>query len=274
MNKSQNIAVVRSTYYDRSAMLQLSLEYQKNAENSDKFQTYIFVDPHQISGYSADYDKVITDKYIRINWPRNSGKYNWYDSVKWAFDNTDYDYILSIEDDILISKDYLILCEQLCQDRALDKDDSILYFHIGAWEKPKGNPNKIVRSGASSRSILINRKKFKIIEDWLKNNINIIDNDNMIFDILKYHNMITIAPETNRHGHIGIYGWSANNIHSNVNGQISLFDRKLSHEELYTLLKSICLSGEDLKALNRNKANNYFWDFDSNINFTKLQYDL
>jgi hypothetical protein len=159
MKKTQNIAIVRSTYYDRSAMLQLSLEYQNNSENSDKFQTYVFVDPHPIHGYSVDYDKVITDKYIRINWPRNSGKYSWYDSVKFTFDNTDYDYVISIEDDILISKDYLMLCEQLCQDRALDKDD-ILYFHIGAWEKPKGNPNKIIRSATSIRSCLISRFKF------------------------------------------------------------------------------------------------------------------
>jgi hypothetical protein len=275
MPKFQSIAIVRPTYYDRSAMLQLSLEYQQQAEHSDNFDTYVFVDPHPIHGYTKDYDKVITDKYIRINWPRNSGKYNWYDSVKYIFENTNYEYVITIEDDVIISKDYLRLCEQLAlHDRALKKDDDILYFHIGAWEKPKGNPNKIIRSTASSRSILINREKFKIIDDWFKNNTNILDNDNMITNILKQKKMTTIAPQTNRHGHFGIYGWSALSVHGDHNGQQSLFDQSLTHNELYTLLKKNCLSGNNLLQLNQGKNQKYFWDFNENISFIKLEYYL
>jgi hypothetical protein len=282
-NYHHKICIVRPTYYDRSAMLQLSLEYQKEAEYSDKFETYIFVDPHNEHGIVSDYDKVITDDYKRINWKQNSGKYSWYDSVKYIFENTNYEYVLSIEDDVLISKDYLRICDQLYHDRALSKDDNILYFHSGVWEKPKGNPNKIVRSGVSSRSILINRKKFEIIKKWVEEQKNrqdfdpvwsIKDNDHMINNILKDGNMITIAPETNRHGHVGIYGWSANHIHGNNKGQSSLFDKPLSHEELYSLLKENCLSGSKLIELNQNKNPNYFWDFDPNINFTKLEYNL
>lgn len=276
-NKNTNICIVRPTYYDRSSMLQLSLEYQKNATNSQDFETYIFVDPHTQYGIVSDYDNVITDKYIRINWPKNSGKYSWYDCVRYVFENTNYEYVLSIEDDVLISKDYLKLCNQLYHDKALIKDDNILYFHIGAWEKPKGNPNRIVRSKSSIRSCMIHKSKFlKYVKPYYEINKNneIAGLDLDLQNILDQHNMTTIAPETNRHAHIGVYGWSASNIQADNNGQISLFDRKLTHEELYTLLKSICLSGEDLKALNRNKANNYFWDFDPNINFTKLQYDL
>lgn len=271
----KDIAIVRSTYYDRSAMLQLSLEYQKRAEHSDSFNTYVFVDPHPIYGYTIDYDKVITDEYIRINWPRNSGKYNWYDSVKYIFENTNYEYVITIEDDIIISKDYLRLCEQLAlHDNALKKDDNILYFHIGAWEKPQGNPNKIVKSKASSRSILINRKKFKIIDNWFKNNTNILDNDNMITNILQQKNMTTIAPQTNRHGHFGIYGWSALSAHGHTSGQRSLFDHPLTHNELYILLKENCLSGKELIKLNQNKNPSYFWDFDPNIVFNKIEYRI
>ena len=283
--KHTNICIVRPTYYDRSAMLQLSLEYQKEAEYSHKFETYIFVDPHKKNGIISDYDKAITDEYKRINWKQNSGKYSWYDSVKYMFDNTDYEYVLSIEDDVLISKDYLRMCEQLAlHDGALSKDDNILYFHSGAWEKPKGNPNKIVRSGVSSRSILINRKKFQIIKKWVEEQKNrqdfdhvwsIKDNDHMINNILKDHNMTTIAPENNRHGHIGIYGWSATAVRKiSHDGQSALFEKPLTHEELYSLLKENCLSGSKLIELNQNKNPNYFWDFDPNINFTKLEYDL
>ena len=269
-----NICIIRTTYYDRSAMLQLSLEYQKDATNSEDFETYVFVDPHAEHGIVSDYDKVITDEYNRIDWPKNSGKYSWYDAAKYILDNTNYDYVLSIEDDVLISQDYLMVCKQLHSDGALAKDDNILFFHIGAWEKPKMNPNKIVRSGVSSRSILIYRKKFEIIKKWVEEKKDTVDNDHMISDILKHHSMTTIAPETNRHAHIGIYGWSASRIHGDNSGQSRLFEKPLTHEELYLLLKQNCLSGEKLRELNKNKNPDYFWDFDPNINFTKLEYTL
>jgi hypothetical protein len=274
--KNTSICIVKPTYYDRSAMLQLSLEYQQEAEHSDKFETYIFVDPHKEHGIVSDYDKVITNEYKRINWSKNSGKYSWYDSVKYIFDNTDYQYVLSIEDDVLISKDYLRMCEQLAlHDGALAKDDNILYFHIGAWEKPKGNPNKIVRSTASIRSCLISRFKFlKYVKPYYDSIKEIKGLDLDLKNILVNNNMTTIAPETNRHSHIGIYGWSANHTHGDNRGQLSLFDKSLTHEQLYCLLKENCLSGGKLLELNQNKNPYYFWDFDPNINFTKLEYRL
>lgn len=271
---NENICIIRTTYYDRSAMLQLSLEYQKDATNSEDFETYVFVDPHTEHGIVSDYDKVITDEYSRVDWPKNSGKYNWYDAVKYIFDNTNYDYVLSIEDDVLISKDYLKLCNQLYHDGALIKDDDILYFHIGAWGEFVGDLNKIVRSRASSRSIMIYRKKFEIVKNWIEQQKKIIDNDHVISDILRYHQMTTIAPKANRHAHIGIYGWSANHIHGDNSGQSRLFEKPLTHEELYLLLKQNCLSGEKLRELNKNKNPDYFWDFDPNVNFTTLEYNL
>jgi hypothetical protein len=273
-----NICIIRQTYYDRSAMLQLSLEYQAEATCSEDFETYVFVDPHPEYGIVSDYDKVITDGYNRINWSKNNGRLAWYYAVDYIFNTTNYDYVISIEDDVLISKDYLILCNQLYYDSALAKDDNILYFHIGAWEKPKGNVNKIIRSKSSNRSSMINKFKFKkyikpyysvLINDKIKYGI-----DTQLQNLLNNHNMITIAPETNRHGHIGIYGWSANHIHHNAEGQSSLFKKSLTHEQLYCLLKKNCLSGEGLRELNKNRNPTYFWDFDPNINFTKLEYKL
>jgi len=278
--KHTNICIVRPTYYDRSAMLQLSLEYQKDATNSENFETYIFVDPHPKHGIVSDYDKVITDEYTRINWPKNSGKYSWYDAVKYIFDNTNYDYVLSIEDDVLISKDYLRICEQLAlHDAALNKDDDILYFHSGGLadcRSPHKDINKIVSSSAASRSILIYKEKFKIIEDYVSNNSDkFIDNDNAMQNILNSKKMKTIAPDFERDAHIGIYGWSASRYQKiSQDGQSGIFDKLLTHEELYSLLKQNCLSGKALIELNQNKNPNYFWDFDPNINFTQLKYFL
>jgi hypothetical protein len=258
-------------------MLQLSLEYQQKADNSERFVTYIFVDPHPEYGYTKDYDSVITDQYVRINWPKNSGKYSWYDSVKYIFDNTNYEYVLSIEDDIIISKDYLRLCEQLYHDRALDKDDNILLFHSGGLANcrtPDRDINVIIGSSAASRSIMINRKKFKIINRFIQEKQNIVDNDMMLDAVLKKNNMITISPDFGRDGHMGVYGWSSNNIAKNMRGQKTIFPNQIPHEELYSLLKNSCLSKEKLLKLNQNKNPNYFWDFDPNINFTKLEYDL
>jgi hypothetical protein len=267
---SEQIAIVRTTYYNRSAMLRLSLEFQEEAELNGTFDTFIFVDPNSSNGYDKEYNDVINNKYYRVNWPRNSGKYSWYDSVKYMFENTSYNYILSIEDDIIISKDYLRLCKQVVEvDKILDIDNNILNLHIGAWEKPKGNPNKIVRSGSSIRSILINRFKFyKYVDTFYKNktldNISGLDLD--IKTILDQNNLTTIAPEMNRHGHFGIYGWSASKVKTEI--------ENMNHQELYEKLKTNCLDGKSLQRLNNNYVNHYFWDFDPNIAFNTTEYHI
>lgn len=271
--KNTEICIVRTTFHDRAPMLQLSLEYQQLAQLSDQFDTYIFVDPHPKYLFTSDYDKVINQNYVRKNWLSNQGKFCWYNAIKYIFDTTNFDYIISIEDDIIISKDYLRLCKQIINDRILEIYSDILYFHIGAWVEPFGNVNKIVRSSASSRSILISRKKFEIIKNWINNN-DIIDNDHMMSDILKNHKMTTIAPKMNRHGHFGIYGWSASGIFNHTSSQEDVFDTKLSFYELYNKLKDSCLNKDKLCLLNKNKNASYFWNFDPNIDFTKLEYHL
>jgi len=269
---NKKIAIVRTTYYNRSAMLRLSLEFQQEAELSDTFKTFIFVDPHHLYGYDKEYNDVINDTYFRINWPRHLGRYSWYDSVKYMFENTSYDYILSIEDDIVVSKDYFRLCKQVAEvDRILNMDNNILNLHIGAWEQPKGNPNKIVRSESSSRSILINRFKFyKYVDTFYKYKkseiIQGLDLD--IQTVLNENNLTTIAPECNRHGHFGIYGWSA----SKKEAETKIGD--INHQELYEKLKKNCLDGKALQDLNNNYVDHYFWNFNPNIQFEKLEYEI
>lgn len=271
--KSINTCIVRTTFHDRAAMLKLSLEYQNKANLSDKYDTYIFVDPHPEHGFISDFDSVITNDYFRINWETNQNKYCWYNAIKYIFDNTNFEYTISIEDDIIISSDYFQICQQIIDDKILEKYSDILYFHIGAWIEPVGDPNKIVRSKASSRSILINRSKFNIVKNWVDSN-SIVDNDHMMSDILNHNNFTTIAPKFNRHGHFGIYGWSSNGIHANMKGKDTIFENSINFNDLYSILKKSCLNKSELLKLNQNKNSQYFWNFDPKIQFTKLQYDI
>ena len=268
-------AIVRNTFHDRSAFLQLSLEYQKLADLSDTIKTFVFVDPHTVNGYVEDYDSVITDDLKRINFDNNVGKLSWYTAVKYIFDNYDYDHVISIEDDIIVSKDYLRMCFKIIEYSVLEKHDDILYFHIGAWEKPKGDKTKIVRSSASLRSALIGRDKFfKYVDKFYKENTEIRGFDLDLQDILNANNLTAIAPIYNRHGHFGVYGWSSNGIHGDDRGQNSIFESKISHEKLYNILKKSCLSKLKLLKLNNNMNPGYFWNFNPDIEFSEIEYNV
>jgi hypothetical protein len=268
------LAIVRNTFGDRSAFLQLSLEYQNEAELNSKIKSFIFVDPHPINGYSDDFDKVINKKQKRINFEQHQGKLYWYSSIKHMFDNYEYNYILSIADDVIISKDYLKICNQIMEDKVLD-NQTIFCFHAGAWDKPKGDKNNIVRSSASSNSILITREKFELVKAFVKENApNMVDNNHMISEILNSKGMTTIAPEYNRHSHFGIYGYTVSGKHGNLEGQSSLFSKNKSHEDLYELLKKSCLKGKKLASLNKNQNPRYFWDFDPSIDYDLISYSI
>jgi hypothetical protein len=173
------------------------------------------------------------------------------------------------------------MCEDVIKSQILEQDNNILYFHIGGWGKPHGNINKIVPSGASSRSILIHKNKFNMIKNFMninyKNQDNmVIGNDYIISSILKENKMKTIAPEYNRHGHFGIYGWSSSGagVHTGYSGQKSIFDEPISPESLYNMVKDACLDGSKLLNLNLNKNPLYFWDFNPEVQFDKLEYKI
>lgn len=269
-----NLCILRNTFGDRSAFLQISLEYQEEAFLSDTLDTYIFVDPHPDYGYDKDYEQnKVINKYKKIVFDSHKERKSWYYAIEYIFSNYDYEYVITIEDDVIISKDYLKICKQIIDDKFLENNGNLLYFHIGAWEKPKGNPNKILKSKASSRSVLINRKKFNVIRDFVHNNNCDFNkgNDNIIRDILESKQMLTIAPEYNRHGHFGVYGWSSSAIKRDISGKKNIF-KDMSSNEVYGILKENCLSKEGLLKLNRGKSPRYFWDFDPNIDFENLIY--
>lgn len=261
--------IIRNTFYNRSAFLQLSLDYQKLANNNNRFKTYIYVDPHPILGYTLDYDTIITSEYQRINFASNQGKKSWYSAVKHTFDNTDYEYIISIEDDIIISCDYLDICLDVIDNQILKNNNRIINLHIGAWQSPKGDKNRIIKGkNASLRSVLIYRDTFyKYIDSFYTENVgsDLPGLDLDLQKILEQNNLITIAPEMNRHGHFGVFGWSASSLKDTA------YD---SHTDLYNILKDICLSGEKLQKLNNSYVPHYFWDFHPDIQYSKLIYNV
>jgi hypothetical protein len=279
LKSSNKICIIRNTFGDRCPFLKLSLEYQEQACHPYDIDTFIFIDPHPKNGISPDYNDLFLNNYIKIAFENHKARYSWYLANKYMYDNYQYEYVLSIEDDIIISRDYLLMCEEIIKSKILEQENNTLYFHIGAWEKPYGDMNKIVPSQASSRSILMHRNKFNIIRKFMntnhKNQDNMkIGNDHIISSILKENNMKTIAPKYNRHGHFGIYGWSSAGVYSDYNGQKSIFDEPVSSESLYETIKDACLDRLKLMHLNGNKNPNYFWDFDPNVQFDKLEYEI
>jgi hypothetical protein len=280
MNINPQYTVLRNTFGDRSPLLKISLEYQNQAyQPYTNLDTTIFIDPNtnNIPYSDSSLFNNYLNKYNIIEFDTHKGRHSWYLANKYMFDNHDIDYILSIEDDIIISYDYLLMCDRVITENILDRD-KILYFHIGAWEKPRGDINRIVYSQSSSRSILISRQKFELIHKFIIDNDIIanknIGNDKIMQSVLNTYNMRTIAPQHNRHGHFGVYGWSSNGIYANKRGRETIFEQKIYDEEIYSIIKKSCLNGKRLLELNQNKNPNYFWDFDPNINFTKLEYDL
>jgi hypothetical protein len=281
LQSNNKVCIIRNTFGDRYPFLKLSLEYQEQARHPYEIDNFIFIDPHPNSGISSDYNNSFLNNYIKIAFENHKARYSWYLANKYMYDNYQYEYVLSIEDDVIISRDYLLMCEEIIKSKILEQENNILYFHIGAWEKPHGDINKIVSSGASSRSILIHKNKFDIVKNFM--NINHenqdntkIGNDHIISSIIKENKMKTIAPQYNRHGHFGIYGWSSSNAgaHSGYIGQKSIFEETISSESLYEIIKDACLYRSKLIDLNLNKNPNYFWDFDPDVQFEKLEYKI
>lgn len=273
-----SLCLIRNTFGDRSPFLRLSLEYQNDIRKISNYNTWIFIDPKSDQQVDESYNSAFFNQYTKYVFENHKGRQSWYLATKYMFDNYDYEYLLSVEDDVILSYDYINLCSKIIEDRVLLKDN-ILYMHPGAWEEPKGDPNLIVYSGVSSRSILIHREKFRLVQQHIESNQKIIEsdktgNDSLLLQVCQKLQQRPIAPIYNRHAHFGIYGWSSLGVHSDSRGRISLFKNNETEEHIYELLKTSCFDGAKLLALNNNKNPKYFWNFDPNINFTQLVYRL
>jgi hypothetical protein len=268
------IAIVRNTFNDRAVFLKISKEYQEAAAFSDHLETFVFVDPHPEGGISSEYDQVIPEDWKRINFEHNVGSFSWYKSLKHVFENHDYDHLITMEDDVIVSRDYFKMCLAVVNSGALERED-VLFFHAGAWQKPEGPPGLIVRSSSSTRSTLIRREDFfRHIDAFYREGSAFSGFDLDVQTILDSSKITSMAPKRNRHGHIGVYGWSSNGVCADNRGQSSIFSSLPSFDEFYSVMKESCQDGQALLNLNGGKNPGYFWDFDPDMDFDRLDFEF
>ena len=269
-----NLAIVRNTFDDRAVFFKISKEYQETASFSDQFDNFVFVDPHPERGISQEYDQVIPENWKRTDFDRNVGVFSWYKSLKHVFENYHYDYLITIEDDVIVSRDYFKMCLAVVDSGALEKDD-LMFFHAGAWQKPEGAPDLIVRSSSSIRSTLIRREDFfRHVDAFYRKAPTVSGGDLDVQTILDSSKITSISPKRNRHGHIGVYGWSSSGVHADNRGQSSIFPSRPSFDEFYSVMKKSCQNGQELLNLNGGKNSGYFWDFDPDMDFDQLEFKL
>jgi hypothetical protein len=268
-----NIAIVRNTFDDRAVFFKVSKDYQDAAFFSDQFDNFVFADPHPERGISFEYDHVIPADWKRINFEYNVGVFSWYKSLRHVFENYDYDHLITIEDDVILSRDYFKMCLAVVNSGVLEKD--VLFFHPGAWQKPDGDPNLIVRSSSSIRSTLIRRENFfKYVDAFYREATTVSGGDLDVQKILDSSNITSISPKRNRHGHIGVYGWSSSGIYADNRGQSAIFSSRPSFYEFYSVMRESCQNGQALLNLNGGKNSGYFWDFDPDMDFDRLEFEF
>ena len=113
----KNIAIMR-TACERPAMLKLSLEYQAKADLSDEFTTYLYLDRPKknadsiinknkevLSGFNNKKEIVTRPCNFNIN-------KNYLEACRDLF-GAGFQYVLAMEEDTIISKDFFRLCEKV-----------------------------------------------------------------------------------------------------------------------------------------------------------------
>ena len=259
-----NVGILRNSFWGRAPLLKLSLEWQEKCDGHEQFKTHVYVDPHNFWGFTKKEFNLVTKDYKVF--PARQNRRSWTVATQELFSSYPYEYILSIEDDVILSKDYFKLCLKLIESEEFHRDD-VLYFHPGGWMSPKGDKNLIITSGISSRSILIQREKFfKYVWPAFLRNSKIKTSDMFLGEIKERNELKVLTPQYNRHGHFGVWGFSANAIFDFSQGRRQIFPG-MDFYKIYEILKDSCLSGEKLRRLNQGRNPRYFWDFDPNVMF-------
>jgi hypothetical protein len=172
------------------------------------------------------------------------------------------DFILSVEDDVLLSHDFLEICHWAIRETEFAEHPKLLFLHAGAWAAPSGDRNLFLYSGPSSRAILLTREKFfrHIYHAFQKTRDPIASNDWFLSSILQGGRLAAVCPNHNRHAHIGVYGFSAAGKEQRFATRSSVFG-DLSAQEITAKLRAVSLSQSGLLALNPTANPAYFWDF-------------
>ena len=263
--------------WNRPEMLRLSLEYQEKNLCGDQFKTYFFVDYPQSEEVLSVIDNYNGNKEVILRKARLDLTPNILTAYRYLFGDLKANYVAIIEDDIIISKDWLKMVLWFTEN---DCDENVLAFNAGTLMDKKcvGDMSKLkyIDWYYSCASVISKRMFDKYMlphcceeyynnkDIYLRKNFpgilegKLLDQAGLFRRVRMKNDLKILCPVFRRFGHIGVYG--------RFQGE-SPFE-KLSTEERYNVLKKICHSGEELSKYIKCQTGN-FVDFEFDTDFNK-----
>ncbi len=261
--------------YNRPAMLKLSLELQEKAEGVQDYLTVFCVDDSEENEKNLEVidDYRFSKKIIKRKEHFGLTK-NILEGLKYCFEESKADYVTVIEDDCVISNDYLKYIEY-CSTHFYDDDVfaicSINYI-INSLKEDKTKVRKVawfyplsytIKKEVYDKYISPHVGKKQYYDDPISYlNTHFSEYQGRFYDVaglfqrIRAHfDLECIIPYVIRVNHIGVYGRNQGD---------SEF-KELSFEEQYKILKSSYKSHNKLIKLTNNRYSNNFWDFNSNL---------
>jgi len=261
--------------FQRPEMLRLSLEFQRQNMCQSEFMTFFFAD------YSANEEVMSVlsthkqDKAIIMRKERLDLTPNILEAYKWLFANLSTNYVAIIEDDIIVSRDWLKM--MLFFINSLDKTN-VLALNAGDLRDKKLAGDKSVIKNNDwyfSCASIISREMFeKYIlphckpeyynnkDAYLRKHFpgmlegKLLDQAGLFRRVRMRYNLKVLCPVFRRFGHIGVYG--------RFQGGSPLYGKET--QERYKILKNACCSQVELEKWVSQKTGN-FVDFEPNTDF-------
>jgi hypothetical protein len=261
--------------FQRPEMLQLSLEFQEQNQCQDEFMTFFFADhPADIEIMPVlaahSHPKAIIMRDARLDLTPNI-----LEAYKWLFENIKTDYVAIIEDDIIVSQDWLKMMLWFAKN---NKDEKVMAFNAGDLrDKALAGDLREIKyidwyySCASmvSRAVFekyvlphSNQEYYKNKDTYLRKHFpgilegQLLDQAGLFRRIRIKHNLKVVCPVYRRFGHVGVYG--------RFQGESPL--GKYTTSQRYDVLKKACHSKTELERWAKWKSGN-FVDFNENTEF-------
>jgi hypothetical protein len=261
--------------FQRPEMLQLSLEFQEQNQCQDKFMTFFFADNPSDPEIIPILNKHAYPKSIIMRGSRLDLTPNILEAYKWLFENIKTDFVAIIEDDIIVSQDWLKMMLWFARN---NKDENVMAFNAGDLRDKElaGDLQEIkyinwYYSCASiiSRNIFekyilphCKQEYYQNKDKYLRKHFpgilegQLLDQAGLFRRIRIKHGLKVICPVYRRFGHIGVYG--------RFQRGSPLGD--LATKERYEILKNACRSRKELEKWVEWKSGN-FVDFNENTDF-------
>jgi hypothetical protein len=270
--------IIVRTAWKRPAILKLSLESQMNADLFEDTKTIIFVDKSSaqntkditdvINGFDADIEIVFREEHYGVN-------KNPLEAFKYVYDKYGVEYLVLIEEDVLVAKDFFSLLKY-CMDQGWFWKEKCMGM-VGGFDGDKWGTdiNKIhLAKWFDTRLMALNKENFyKYVEvhcnqEYYRTPMDYI---NRCFNETKYYTfdwllgrltqdneLFCIFPEIHRYGYIGVFGSGTSK---------SEIEQK-SYQEQYEILKQSQYCASLLTKISAPNNQAIFRDFDPNIKST------